>query len=350
MHRLLLSLALSAAVAAPALAEEAKAPAAPAEAPKPPPPPDEVKLKNGDRLTGTVTSLAGGKLVIDTAHEGTVVIDWTQVVSVKTSGKIAVKMATGEVVEGKLVEAPEGRIKVATEGAAAPVEIEFAKVSKFNEPPAQWHGSVNLAAKLTDGNTHNQSFLLAAEGTRATENDLFMLRAVFRYGQQNGVLTERNAYGLAKYNYDFYKGLYGYLSAEFLSDHFKDLDLNTTVSAGVGYEVFKKDWIDLTTEAGIAYMNNDFHVQPDESHVGGRAAARFRMALPLGFEFKDNLTVYPNFEHSQDWQARNEAILGTALGGGWSLMCGVITEFDNVPSPGFRKYDDTYFLGLGYTF
>jgi len=349
MHQLLLPVALSVALAVPALAEEAKASAAPAAAPQPPPP-DEVRLKNGDRLTGTVKSLAGGKLVIDTAHEGTVVIDWAQIVSVKTSGKVAVKMATGEVLEGRLVEAPEGRIKIATEGAAAPVEIEFAKVSKFNEPPTQWHGSVNLSLLVTDGNTHKQSFLLAAEGTRATENDLFMLRAIFRYGRQNGVLNERNAYGLAKYNYDFYKGLYGYLSAEFLSDRFKDLNLNTVVSAGIGYEVFKKDWVDLTTEVGIAYMNNDFRVAEDEGHLGARAAARFRMALPLGFEFRDNLTVYPNFEDSQDYQARNEATLGTALGGGWSLLGGMITEFDNEPSPGFRKYDDIYFLGLGYTF
>ncbi len=342
-----LLLALSPALAAPA--EEAKPAAPPAEAPKPPPP-DEVRLKNGDRLTGTVTSLAGGKLVIATLHEGTVTVDWAQVASIRTSGKVAVKMATGEIVEGRLVEAPEGRIKVATEGAAAPIEIEFAKVSKLNEPPTQWHGSLSLALKVTDGNTHNQSFLFAAEGTRATEDDLFLLRAIFRYGQQDGVLTERNAYGLAKYNYTFYEGLYGYLSTELLSDRFKDLDLNTVVSAGVGYVVFKEDWIDLAAEAGIAYIDNNFHEVDDEAHIGGRAAARLRVALPLGFEFRDNLTVYPNFEDSQDYQARNEATLGTALGGGWSLLGGMITDFDNEPSPGLRKYDDTYFLGLGYTF
>jgi putative salt-induced outer membrane protein YdiY len=344
-------LAALALLAVPAAAEEAKPAAAPAaEAPKPPPPPDEVKLTNGDRLTGAVKSLAGGKLVIATLHEGTVTVDWAQVASVRTHGKVAVKMTTGEVVEGLLVEAPAGRIKVATEGAAAPIEIEFAKVSKLNEPPTQWHGSLNLALKVTDGNTHNQSFLFAAEGTRETENDLFILRAVFRYGKQSGELTERNAYGLAKYNYTFYRGLYGYLSAELLSDYFKDLNLNTVISAGIGYEVFKEDWIDLTAELGIAYMNNDFRVADDESHLGGRAGLRLRMALPLGFEFRDNLTVYPNFEDSQDYQARNEATLGTALGGGWSLLGGMITDFDNEPSPGLRKYDDTYFLGLGYTF
>jgi len=60
MRRLLLPFALAGLLAAPALAEEVKPAAAPpAEAPKPPPP-DEVKLKNGDRLTGTVKSLPAG--------------------------------------------------------------------------------------------------------------------------------------------------------------------------------------------------------------------------------------------------------------------------------------------------
>ena len=75
-----------------------------------------------------------------------------------------------------------------------------------------------------------------------------------------------------------------------------------------------------------------------------------RVALPLGFEFKDLFTIYPNFKHSQDFQFRNEATVGTALGGGWSLLGGVITEFDKKPTPGLRRADDTYFIGLGYTF
>jgi len=341
--------ALLLALALPLPAEETKPAAPPAEASKPPPP-DEVRLKNGDRLTGTVASLAGGKLVINTLLAGTVTVDWSQVASIRTSSKVVVKLSTGEVVEGQLVEAPEGRIKVATAGAAAPVEIEAVKVSKFNEPPAQWHGALTLSLKVTDGNTHTRSFLFAAEGTRATENDLFLLRALFRYGQKSGVIDERNAYGLAKYNYTFHKGLYGYLSAELLSDRFKDLDLNTVVSAGAGYEILKEEWIDLTAEAGLAYIDNNFHDADDDSHLGGRASARLRVALPLDFEFKDLFTIYPNFEDSQDYQYRNEATLGTAVGGGWSLLGGVITEFDNEPSPGLRRYDNTYFVGLGYKF
>lgn len=311
---------------------------------------DEVKLKNGDRLTGKVTSLAGGKLVLETTHSGPLKIDWAQVVSIKTDNPIRVRLTTKEELEGKLSPGTDGRLKIETQGAAAPVEVDPAKVAFFNKPPTQWHGSVTASGKATDGNTHVRSFLIAGEGTRETEDDLILIRAIFRYAQQSGVLTERNGYGIGKYNLKITDYFYAYLSEELLSDAFKDLRIGTITSAGFGYELLKQKEIDLAAEAGIAYFTNDFKVASDESHLGARASVKLRVALPLGFEFKDMFTIYPNFKHSQDYQIRNEATLGTALGGGWTLLGGVITEFDNRPSPGLKKADDTYFIGLGLTF
>jgi len=311
---------------------------------------DEVKLKNGDRLTGKVTSLAGGKLVLETTHSGPLKIDWAQVVSVKTDNPVKVRLATNEILEGKLSPGAEGRLKVETQGAAAPVEVDLAKITHFNQPPTQWHGSLTAAGKATDGNTHVRSFLIAGEGTRETEADLLLIRAIFRYAQQSGLLTERNAYGIGKYNLKLSPDFYLYVSEELLGDTFKDLSIGTITSVGAGMVILKEKEIDLAVEAGFAYFTNDFNVAKDESHPGGRVSAKIRVALPLGFEFKDTFTIYPNFEHSQDYQIRNEATVGTALGGGWTLLGGVITEFDNRPSPGFKKADDTYFIGLGLAF
>jgi len=311
---------------------------------------DEVKLKNGDRLTGKVTSLAGGKLVLETAHSGPLKIDWAQVVSVKTDNPVKVRMATNEIFEGKLSPGGDGRLKVETQGAKDPIEVDLAKVTHFNQPPTQWHGSVTASAKATDGNTHVKSFLIAGEGIRETEADLLLVKAIFRYAKTGGVLTERNGYGIGKYNLKITPDFYGYVSEELLSDAFKDIRIQTITSIGVGYVFLKQAEIDFSAEAGFAYITNDFKVANDESHPGARASAKLRVALPLGFEFKDTFTIYPNFKHSQDYQIRNEATLGTALGGGWTLLGGVITEFDNRPSPGLKKADDTYFIGLGLTF
>jgi len=311
---------------------------------------DEVKLKNGDRLTGTVKGLAGGKLLLETSHSGPLKIDWAQVVSVKTDTPIKVKLATGETLEGKLAPGAEGRLKIETVGPAAPVEVDLPKVAAFNEPPAQWHGTLSAAAKATDGNTHTKSFLIAGEATRETEMDLMLVRAIWRYSQTGPILTERNGYGIGKYAYKFTPRFYGYVSEELLADKFKDLRLGSVTSIGAGYDILKESWIDLSAEAGFAYFSNDFRVASDESHAGARVSAKLRLALPLGFELKDLFTIYPNFETSQDFQLRNELTLGTALGGGWSLLGGIITEYDRTPSPGLERRDDTFFVGLGYKF
>lgn len=311
---------------------------------------DEVKLKNGDRLSGKVTGMAGGKLTIETKETGPIAVDWTQIVSVKTDAPIKVKLATGELLEGKISPGAEGRLKVETAGASAPVEVDFTKVKAFNEPPTQWHGKLSASAKSTDGNTHNESFLVALRATRETEDDRILVKALFQYGKTGQNLTERNSYGLGKYELKFTPEFYGYASEELMGDTFKDLNIGTITSVGVGYVFVKESWIDFSAEAGIAYITNDHDIDKDESHIGARVAAYLRVALPLSFEFRDAFTIYPNFKDSQDFTFRNEATLGTALGGGWDLLGGVITEYDRKPSPGLGRRDDTYFVGLGYTF
>lgn len=311
---------------------------------------DEIKLKNGDRISGTVTGLNGGKLAVDTPVAGSIKIDWAQVASITTEGKHKVRMATGEEVEGKL-SGQDGKLKVASEGAAAPVEVEWAKVTHLNKPPTQWHGSLGLSARATDGNTHTTSGLATADLVRATEVDEFVIRGIYRYGERSGELQERNAYGLGKYSYRFTERLYGFISAEFLSDEFKDLKLQTVLSIGLGVEVLKESFADFSVEAGAAYIDNNFdEVQEDEGHAGARISAKARVDLVLGFVVKDVFTIYPNFEESQDFQIRNELTLTNTLGGGWSIIGGVITEYDREPSLGTVRHDDTYFMGLGYTF
>jgi putative salt-induced outer membrane protein YdiY len=311
---------------------------------------DEVKLKNGDRLSGKITGLGGGKLTIETVETGPVKVDWAQVVSVKTDAPVKVTMTTGEIVEGKVVPGAEGRLKVETQGAAAPVEIDLAKVKAFNEPPAAWHGKLSASAKASDGNTKETSFLVSAAATRETDMDLLLFKAIFHYGTTGSTLTERNAYGIGKYQLKMSPEWYLYVSEELQGDTFKDLSIGTTTSVGAGVVILKQAAIDLSTEVGIAFFTNDFNVAPDETHMGIRSSTYLRVALPLGIDLRDNFTLYTNFEDSQDFQIRNELTLGTSLGGGWDLLGGVITEYDRKPSAGLERQDDTYFVGLGYTF
>lgn len=311
---------------------------------------DEITLKNGDKLTGRIAGMTKGKLVIETPHSGHVTVAWDQIASIKTDEKIPVTLATGERLEGKLSAGEGGRLRIESEGAAQPVEVELARVTHIRQAAIAWHGSVDVAARATDGNTHTKGFLLAAEAIRESEIDKWTVRALYRSSETSGALTERSAYGLGKYQYFVFEPGYVFGSVELFHDRFRDLRLRTVLAGGVGWNMLDREWLKLSAEVGLAFIDNNFYEEDDESHLGGRLNVNLRAPLPFGFEFVNDFTYFPNFDDTADWQIHNEATLATTLGGGWTFKAGYILDFDNEPSEGIEERDGTYFMGLGYRF
>lgn len=313
---------------------------------------DEVTLKNGDKVTGRLVGLKGGKLSLETAHSGMLTIDWAQVASVKTDTKATLVLTTGENLEGTLSPGENGMLKLQSEGVAQPIVVDPTKVKSVNAPPVQWHGMVDIAARATDGNTHNKGVVAQAEGIYETEASKALLKGIFRYASDSGDLNDQYGYGIAKYQHNVFGDLYGYGSFEIFHDKFKDVRAKEVVSAGLGY-LFFKDWLffhDLSVEAGVAYIRNNFYVEDDESHIGARIASHVRVSLPLGLELIEDVTVYANFEHNSDWQLHNEASISTEMGKGWAFRVGVITDLDMKVLAGIERRDDVYYAGVSYKF
>lgn len=313
---------------------------------------DEVTLKSGDKISGKLLGVKGGKLLIETSYAGVLTIDWSQVAGLKTDAKAKIVLTTQETLEGVLSPGENNTIKVQSEGAAQPVVLDPAKVKSVNEPPNQWHGMVDIAARSTDGNTHNKGIVAQAEGLWVTEDQKAILKGIYRYAADSGNINDQYGYGLAKYQHDILKDLYGYASFELFHDKFKDLQMKEVASLGMGYFFFK-DWLifhDFSVEAGVAYIRNNFYVEEDEGHWGARIAAHARISLLFGLELIDDLTVYPNFETNSDWQLHNEASISTEIGKGWNFRVGVITDLDMKVLAGIDRRDDVYYAGVSYKF
>ena len=63
---------------------------------------DVIELNNGDRITGTVDSVAGGKIVIDTEYAGRVTVSVDAVASLATEQDFQVRLNVGRRLDGKL--------------------------------------------------------------------------------------------------------------------------------------------------------------------------------------------------------------------------------------------------------
>src|SRR6266540_6988383 len=80
---------------------------------------DQIIFKNGDRLTGTVKSADGGKIVIETPMAGTVTADLANVSTFTTDQPIALQLQDGKQVRRKVVATTQGMVMA--EGEPIPI-------------------------------------------------------------------------------------------------------------------------------------------------------------------------------------------------------------------------------------
>ena len=76
---------------------------------------DQVVMKNGDRVTGTIIKQDGKSITIKTVNFGVVAAPWDQVASAESEQPVTVVMKDGKIVAGKL-SGGDGRLAIAARG------------------------------------------------------------------------------------------------------------------------------------------------------------------------------------------------------------------------------------------
>src|SRR3972149_1174975 len=199
---------------------------------------DEVILESGDKLTGTVVKVEGGKLTLKTDYAGAIEIPVEKIKSLVTDQPAEIKMESGEVLKGKLKTSEEGKLAVEPGPGRELATVDWGKVVAVNPPPRKLTGNFTVGGTSQSGNTDRASASVGAEASIKSDNDRFSLRFLFNYGQDKGQETVNNTYLSLKYDYFFTKKFYGLLALELLKDRFVDLNLRTIVGPGVGYQVW----------------------------------------------------------------------------------------------------------------
>jgi putative salt-induced outer membrane protein YdiY len=313
---------------------------------------DQVILKNGDQITGTVVKADKGVVTLKTVYAEKLEIKADAVQSINTNQSVDIRLMGGDILSGPLKsEAGETRVLGGPERGST--SISWPQVASINVPPpsaSTWTGNVFLGAFKQSGNTDRTSATFGGEAVRKSARDRFGLSLLYNYAEEDGSLTTRDTYGTVKYDYFFTKKFYGYLGVEILKDRFKDLNLRTIVGPGVGYQFLDDETNSLALEAGLSYFSEDRIDDEDDQWLTARLGARFRYKLCEHVTFTDNLTIYPNLESGGDFTSRNEATLTTTIAGPWALRLANIWEHDSAPSVDVKKNDTKSSVNLQYSF
>ena len=322
---------------------------------------DEVIMKDGSRMIGTVVSMKSNKLVFKTSFAGNITIQWDQVARLFTEKPVEVSLGDKRVYKGTAIHSDEGTIILKSEKdlETAPLSMADIKTLSPPKPPPKWEfdGRVSLGASYEEGNTEKDTFNL--DGHMELHKDPHRFISNFEVGIEKSfnVKTEDNSFVDLSYHRSLTDNWYLFGTGIFEQDEFADLDSLWGVFVGPGYHFWKsKDGKNLSIAAGPGY-GSEHYSKPQQS-LGGRDSRDYAAAgWSVNFDswlFKEK--IQPFFTNTGSISLEDSSVWRTKIRTGirFPMFYQVFGSLQynwnwvNSPADGKKEYDEGLLIKLGY--
>jgi hypothetical protein len=347
---------------------------------------DELTLKNGDRLTGTIERSDTKTLVIKTEFAGEISIQWSAIDKISSSQPLHVELQGGQMLVGP-VSTTDGRIQVATqttgEVTASKDAIQVirsaseqanydAAMERLQHPHLAdyWSGLLDTGLSLTRGNSATLSYTLSGKAVRQTDKDKITVYATAIYGKNDntspGQTIAHQIQGGVRGDINFRERWFAFATTDFNSNQLQHLNLQNLIAGGVGYHFIKTKNTTVDLFGGAGYNQEYFspyslpNATPPPPILVFAAVTQRNAELLVGEErdtkisnrtsFSENFTAYPNISGPSGYRLTFNSTLSTKLNDwlGWQ-----VTFADNYlsnPPFGIKGNDLLLSTGLRLTF
>ena len=210
-----------------------------------------------------------------------------------------------------------------------------------------WTGKVELGGYLTTGNSKTAGGTIVADAVREGLNWRHKFHVQTDYQSARGVTTREHYLASYEPNYKINDRAYIYGAAQYESDRFLGYGSRYTVSAGVGYSVFKAPPIQLNLELGPAYRQTQFTDNTDQSSIAGRGSLDLRWRILDGFSLEQQASAYVQRYNST---LNSMTALKAKLIGPLSAQLSYNVQYESEPPAGSVTTDTTSRASLVYSF
>ena len=327
---------------------------------------DQVSLKNGDHLSGTILKSDGKTLVLHTDYAGDITLKWDAVQGIQSGQELHVELQDGKIAVGP-VTSSDAKLQIATK-ASGTVEAPTAAVKSLRNDAEQaayeeslhpgllhaWNVGINTGFALTGGNSQAKNFSLAFNGFRQTSNDKLGLysNAVYATNDAPGAIPSTTANtigGGLRYDHDLSKRIFGFAAADFFSDALQSLNLRSVFGGGAGYHAIKKDTTTLDLLGGLNYTRESY-----------TTLSRNLIALTLGEELmhklgkttvlNERLAFFPDLNSDGDFRGTFDFATVTKINKWLGWQNSYSDVYVTNPPVGKKQNDIIFTTGLNISF
>jgi putative salt-induced outer membrane protein YdiY len=319
---------------------------------------DELRFANGDRLTGTVVSMAEGKLVFTSVLAGKVTLPMADLETFSTDGPVEIELDDGTRLKQPVSGAEAGSVRLRG-GELDGQSFVLARATRINPEPLVWHGSIAAGAQAQRGNTITDSGHVDFAARRRTDVDRITLDAGYLGARETDEdpmpdetnTTQRRVFGGGQYDYFLTKKLYGYGRVNAEKDGVALLDLRLLTSLGAGWQIWELPRRSLSLESGVSWVSEHFSDDtPDDGFLALRAAWNYDQGLSDRLRFFHTGEWFPGLEAGSGQLIKTSSGLRTALTDVWFLEAKVRFDWDSQPAEDANRRDVVYLVNVGWSY
>jgi putative salt-induced outer membrane protein YdiY len=323
---------------------------------------DQIVLKNGDRLTGTIIKSDYKTLVLKTEYAGEVSVQWAGIEDMTSTQELHIGLKNGQTLVGPVATA-DGKLEVTTKtGAKLEAPRDSLVVIRNNAEQAaydqslnpgfreNWEGGANVGFALTRGNSQTKNLALGFTADRKTLHDKLGLyvNTVYATNDAPGAVpsTTANAeQGGIRYDHDIRPRLFAFVGADFQSDSLQTLDLRSVLGGGLGFHVIKRDATTLDLLAGANYTHEKY-TAVSRSFAAATLGEEFMHKLHASTVLTQTLYFYPDLSIGGEYRTTFNFGSVTKISKwlGWQNSFGDI--YVSNPPLGKKKNDIIFTTGL----
>jgi putative salt-induced outer membrane protein YdiY len=325
---------------------------------------DQLVLKNGDRVTGTIIKKDDKTVTIKSDLFGVIVAPWDQVESITADKPVTVILKDGKTVQGTLTTS-EGKVAVAT--SSGKVEAPPADVQTIRNPEEQhnferllhprlselWMGTGTLGFAGAVGNAKTTTFTTAFNASRTTRTD--KITVTFSTIQAAAVVngqsdeTASAVRGGISYDHNVGKRLFvnGFSSFEY--DKFQNLDLRAVFGGGFGWHVVRNPRSRFDVLGGANYNHESFFTlsrRSGEFFWGDD----YNLAINKTVSLVQSFRMFDNLSNTGEYRVNFDLGISAKVTKWLSWSASASDRFQSNPVAGRKRNDFLYTTGLGVTF
>lgn len=342
---------------------------------------DQVSLKNGDRLTGTIVKSDAKTLLLKTDFAGDVTLQWEAVTSIVSSQTLHLALKDGQTIVGT-VTTDDGKFEIATKDTgpvAASKDVIVGvrndaeqkayddQIERLRHPHLSdfWSGLLDTGLSLTRGNSESLTYNLSGKAARVTERDKITVYTTAIYTDSTvdhiNSTTAHAIRGGIRGDLNVSDKLFVFGFTDFEYDQFQDLDLRNVLGGGLGYHVINTKATTFDVFGGGSYDQDFFGaVAATATTPATPAITRKTGEIVLGESFNakvNNRTTitevfsfYPNVSETGTYRFQFDTTAATKLKSWLAWQVTYSDRYLSNPLPGFKTNDLLLSTGVRLTF